>query len=43
MSGFEKDFITEVEKKQYDVILNVDIKQEFIDFNLNYNQFSQFR
>lgn len=39
MSGFEKDFTVKVEKEDYEVIQNVDVKQEIVDeVNLNYYQ-----
>ena len=37
MSGFEKDFAVKVEKEEYEVIPNVDVKQEFVDVNVNTN------
>ena len=38
MSGFEKDFTVKIEKKDYEVIQNVDVKQEIVDVNVDYYQ-----
>ena len=38
MSGFEKDFTVKIEKEEYEVIQNVDVKQEIVDDNINYYQ-----
>ena len=38
MSGFEKDFTVKIEREDYEVIQNVDVKQEIVDVNVNYYQ-----
>ena len=38
MSGFEKGFTVKIEKEEYEVIQNVDVKQEIVDDNINYYQ-----